>query len=99
MTKRAKCRLWNSPNGSTALRGSAMPGAVFMPASTSRRSASRPAATVATIMNGDCGVTASELQAKIDEPLFPPVHLAEIELRLDHADLVADPVSYQRRVG
>src|SRR5882672_2090369 len=89
---RAKCRRSNCPNGNTAFAGSAMPGAEFILSSSSRRPRSRPGATGANSTNWDCGVTALELQAEVDQPVLLPIHLAEIKARSDQPDLVAHPM-------
>src|SRR5690349_10719582 len=102
ITKRAKCSRGNSPKGTSVLCGSAAPGAAaeFICASNSRSAASRPAASGASTVNCDCGVTARlELQAEIDQAILAPVHLAQVEIRRDQPDLIADPLGDQRGVG
>jgi hypothetical protein len=57
ITKRAKCRRSNSPNGTSALCGSTMPGRRFIEPSRDRSSSSRPSATGARTRKFDCGFT------------------------------------------
>src|SRR6266404_1226413 len=91
-TRRAKCNCPNSPNGSSELRGSAMPGCDVIDARTLRSASSRPARTGATTVNCDWGVTTSELETEVDQALLCPVDLAEVDPGADQADLVAYPV-------
>src|SRR5258708_26033833 len=99
ITNRAKWSWENSSNGISRLRGSATPGVEFIVASSSRSAGSCPAATGANTVNCDCGVTISELQAEVDQAVFVPVHLAEIEVRRDQPDFIADAVRESRRLG
>src|SRR4029077_2054954 len=41
----------------------------------------------------------SELEAEVDQAILGPVHLAEIKARADEADLVANVVRHERRLG
>src|SRR5437667_888479 len=95
-TRRAKCSWANSPNGSSAFFGSAIPGCEVIDASSVRSAASCPARAGATTVKCDCGVTTSELQTEVDQALLVPVHLAQIELRADQADLGTVPVRDHR---
>src|ERR1700733_3124115 len=88
--KRAKCKFENSPKGTRALFGSAAPGTEFMVASSCRKAGSRLFSIGATTVNCDCGVTALELQGEMNQPVLAPVHHAQVEIRRDEADLVAD---------
>src|SRR5215468_9416300 len=94
--RRAKCNRSNSPNGTSAFFGSAIPGCDVMVASTPRSAGAWPVLTAATIVNCDCGVTDSELQAEVDQALLGPVDLTEIEIGTDQADLVPYPMRDQR---
>src|SRR5262245_62967372 len=80
IASRAKCKRSNCPNGKIGLAGSAIPGFEFIVASSSRRPRSRPGVTGASTMNWDCGVTASELQARA-QPLVPrsEEHTSELQ--------------------
>jgi len=50
-------------------------------------------------MNWDCGVTASELETEIDQPVFFPIPLGEIKPRPDLSYLIAAPKGEERRLG
>src|SRR6202521_4989284 len=97
--KRAKCRFENSPKGTKALFGSATPGTEFMVPSSCRNAGSRLFVIGAPPANCDCGVTALELQAEMDQPVLAPVHHAQIEIRRDETDLVADVMRHDGRIG
>src|ERR1700693_5560405 len=97
--KRAKCRIENSPKGTKALFGSATPGLKFMVPSSCRKAGSRPFSIGATTVNWDCGVTALELQAEMDQPVLAPVHHAQVEIRREATDLVPDVVRHDGRIG
>ena len=56
-----KVQAFEPPERQDAFVGSAMPGAEFIVASSSRRLCSRPGVTGANTMNWDCGVTARAL--------------------------------------
>src|SRR6266404_72897 len=98
-TRRAKCTWRNSPNGSRAFFGSAIPGCEVIDARSLRSAPSRPGRTGATTVNCDWGVTTSELEAEVDQALLTPVDLSQIEPRTDQADLVPYPVRHQRGLG
>src|SRR5262245_34773853 len=78
--------------GTTVFSGFALPGVEFSVASRSRRPRSRADSTGAMTVSCDCGVTTSELEAEVDESLFVPIDLAEVEARRNEPDLVADPL-------
>src|SRR5688572_17584888 len=97
----------NRPNGTSAFIGSTMPGPLFMVASRSRKSCTRSGLTGAVTMkcpwviNRQPGRDRSglEFEREVDQARLVPVDLAEIDVRRDQADLVADPLRHHRGLG
>src|SRR5688572_12726888 len=97
----------NRPNGTSGFIGSTMPGPLFMVARRSRRSCTRSGLTGAVTMkcpwviNRRPGRDRSglELEREVDQARFVPVDLAEIDVRRDQPDLVADPLRHHRSLG
>src|SRR5215468_1026995 len=63
------------------------------------RCASRPRNALILRVRSGAGASGSKFQQEVEQPGFVPIDLAEIGLRLEEPDLVADPMCHHGRLG